>query len=163
MKRSCSSPAPRLCRVWRSACVRETSESWAEMDRLARGALSLRIAAVPHSECELSRVVRPIHGAHGQPHATPVTVRAGMITADDQADNDWADATCKPVVPEHRAHSAVTRMAHWIARFCFARQRLNVDAVWIPEPTRDYTSARPRLLPLLALPSIQRRGRNLYS
>ena len=52
-------------------------------------------------------------------------------------------AACKLVVLEHRAlpliraarHSAnlaVTCMAHWIAGVGFARQRLDIDAVWLP-------------------------------
>ena len=59
-------------------------------------------------------------------HTTPEAVLAGIITADDRAGNDLADAACKLVVSEHRAPptfhearltavSAVTRKAHWIA------------------------------------------------
>ena len=60
-------------------------------------------------------------------HTTPQAVLAGIITADDRAGNDLADAAYKLVVLEHRAppnirearlsaNLAVTRMAHWIAR-----------------------------------------------
>ena len=60
-------------------------------------------------------------------HTTPHAVLAGIITADDRAGNDLADAAHKLVVLEHRAppnirearlsaNLAVTRMAHWIAR-----------------------------------------------
>ena len=71
-------------------------------------------------------------------HTAPEAVCAGVITAEDQAGNDLADAACKLVVLEHRAprsiraarHSAnlaVTCMAHWIARSGSARQRRDVD------------------------------------
>ena len=36
-------------------------------------------------------------------HATPESVLAGIITADDRAGNDLSDAACKLVVLEHRA------------------------------------------------------------
>ena len=66
-------------------------------------------------------------------HTAPEAVCAGVISAEDRAGNDLADAACKLVVLEHRAprsiraarHSAnlaVTCIAHWIARtwFCEA-------------------------------------------
>ena len=66
-------------------------------------------------------------------------VLAGIITADGRSGNDLADAACKLVVLEHcappnirearlTAISAVTRMAHWIARVGSARQRLDFDS-----------------------------------
>ena len=87
-------------------------------------------------------------------HTTPEAVVAGIITADDRAGNDLADAACKLVVLDHRAPpnirearltavSAVTRMVHWIARVGSARQRERV---------------RPWPLPLPALPTTWRRG-----
>ena len=106
-------------------------------------------------------------------HTAPEAVCAGVITAEDQAGNDLADAACKLVVLEHRAprsiraarHSAnlaVTCMAHWIARSGSARQRRDVDDLWILGRGRAFAGrrvrARPWLLPLPALPTIRRRG-----
>ena len=85
-------------------------------------------------------------------HTTPEAVLAGIITADDRAGKDLADAACKLVVLEHLAPpnireatltaiSAVTRMAHWIARVGSARQRLDIDSAWLPGPGRARDSA----------------------
>ena len=108
-------------------------------------------------------------------HTTSEAVLARVITADDRAGNELADAACKLVVLEHRAppsvraakHSAnlaVTHMAHWIARVGSARQRRDIDATWIPGRGRAAAMRRERErpwpLPLPLLPAIQRRGHN---
>ena len=105
-------------------------------------------------------------------HITPEAVLAGIITADDRAGNDLADAACKPVL-EHRAPpnireavltaiSAVTHMAHWIALVGSARQRLDIGSTWLfgrgRAIARQRERERPWPLPLPALPTIWRRG-----
>ena len=107
-------------------------------------------------------------------HTTPEAVLAGIITADGRAGNDLANAACKLVVLGHRAppnirearltaSSAVTRMAHWIARVGSARQRLDIDSTWLPGRGRATARERERErlwpLPLPALPTIWRRWR----
>ena len=79
---------------------------------------------------------------------------AVVITADDRAGNDLADAVCKLVVLDQRAppnvraarlsaNLAVTRMAHWIARIGSARQRLDISLDLDPWAwTSDYEKAR---------------------
>ena len=106
-------------------------------------------------------------------HTTLEAVLAGIVTADDLAGNDLADAACKVVVLAHRsppnirearlrAISAVTRMAHWIARVGSARERLDIDSTWLPgrgcATARQGERERPWPLPLPALPTIWRRG-----
>ena len=97
---------------------------------------------------------------------TAEAVLAGVITTDDRAGNDLADAACKLVVLEHRAPSsaraagrsanlAVTRMTHWIARVGSARQRLDTDMTWIPGRGRATTRLSERARPW-PLPAIQR-------
>ena len=90
-------------------------------------------------------------------HTTPDAVRAGIISADDQAGNDLADAAGKLMVniapcsviraARRSANLAVTCMAHWIARLGCAKQRLDIDAVWIPgrsrRNSRRHECARP--------------------
>ena len=86
-------------------------------------------------------------------HTTVEAVGAGVISAEDRAGNDLADAACKVVVLEHRApqsiraarqsaNLAVSRMAHWIARVGAARQRLDVDDVWLPVSERALDARR---------------------
>ena len=91
-------------------------------------------------------------------HTAPEAVCAGVIFAEDRAGNDLADAACKLVVLEHRAprriraarHSAnlaVTCMAHWIARIGSARQRRDIDDVWLPGRGRALAARRERTRP----------------
>ena len=97
-------------------------------------------------------------------------VRAGIIVAADWAGDYTADAACKLVVLEHRAppsiwaarhsaNSALTCMAHWIARVDSARQRLDIHAFRIPGRgrvhARRHERARPWLLPVPVLPATQ--------
>ena len=76
--------------------------------------------------------------------STPLLMRCVLASSllSTRAGNDLADAACNLVVLAHgappfiravrcSANLAVTSMAHWIARVGFARQRLDVDAVWI--------------------------------
>ena len=100
-------------------------------------------------------------------HTTPEAVLAGVITTDDRAGNDLADAACKLVNLEHRAprsvraardtaNLAVTRMAHWIARIGSARQRLEDPWAW----ASDYETARAcatLVLPVATAPSLSAR------
>ena len=106
-------------------------------------------------------------------HTNPEAVMAGVISADDRAGNDLAAEACKLVALKHRAppsiraarrsdNLAVTRMAHWIARIGSARQRRDIDEIWIPGRGRPTAvrreRGRPWPLPLPALPTIRRRG-----
>ena len=101
-------------------------------------------------------------------HTTAEAVRAGAITAEDRAGNEMADAACKLVVLEHRAPPSVRAARHsanlavWIARVGSVRQRLDIDATWLPRRGRAaamrHVRERPWPLPLPLRPAIQRRG-----
>ena len=106
-------------------------------------------------------------------HTALEAVGDWVISGEDWAGNDLADAACKLVVLEHRApqriraarHSpnlAVTSMAHWISRIGSARQRRDIDDDWHPWLGRALAvrreRARPWPLPLPARPTVWSRG-----
>ena len=72
------------------------------------------------------------------------TDQAGVITADDRAGNDLADAACKLLVLEHRAPLNVFSAR---PRVGSARQRLDIDSTWIPGRGRATARRREREQP----------------
>ena len=82
---------------------------------------------------------------------------AGVISAEDWAGYTWLMEHRGPQsmrAARHSANLAITCITHWIARIVSARQRGDIDNVWIPGRGRAIAGRRERARPWpLVLPT----------